>query len=354
MSTIRISLLGRLEIQTPNQCLHTLGVGKADELLCYLLLNPTRPVWREKLASALWKTSSESQAKAYLRRALWQLRTALAEICGASESMPPPAASRGNDPLERLGLVIESDWIQMEARPCLWVDVHVFTDAARQVGPGAAQRRARPPEVVRCLEAAVDLYHGHLLESFYQDWCIYEREHLRLLHLLMLDALVAHHDACGHFARARLYAERTLRHDHTREQTYRRLMEICLRAGDRGEALRTYDRCCAMLDQEFGVEPSPVTRELYDRIRTERSFSPSSSPSSSPPLSSPSTTSLANDLRRLATLLTDASRRLDAVAGSSTGSAEHDAASSTPDAPSTHDPSSTNGNSAREEETAEA
>ncbi|MEZ4681675.1 MAG: bacterial transcriptional activator domain-containing protein [Caldilineaceae bacterium] len=31
-------------------------------------------------------------------------------------------------------------------------------------------------------------------------------------------------------------------------------------------ALRSYERCVAVLDEEFGVEPLPGTTELYERI----------------------------------------------------------------------------------------
>lgn len=255
MSTLRISLFGRLQIRTACTCVHTLGVGKADELLCYLLLRRARPVWREKLAAVLWSMSSESQGRTYLRRALWQLRTALNEVCATDE---PP------------GLVGEPDWVHFRVCDAVWVDAHDFADVARTVAQGAVDPATLDAVTVEQMEEAVALYQGDLLESYYHDWCLYPRQHLRLLHLLLLDAIVAHHEAHGRIGKAMLYAERTLEHDRTREQTYRQLMRLCLRAVDRGRALRTYERCVAVLDAEFGVPPSMRTQDLYACAQSER------------------------------------------------------------------------------------
>jgi len=40
-------------------------------------------------------------------------------------------------------------------------------------------------------------------------------------------------------------------------------------AGERGQALETYEACRAMLAAEFGVEPEPDTAALAGRIRTQ-------------------------------------------------------------------------------------
>jgi DNA-binding SARP family transcriptional activator len=40
-----------------------------------------------------------------------------------------------------------------------------------------------------------------------------------------------------------------------------------VRAGQRGEALRQYDRLVALLEKELGSSPDRETVELYDQLR---------------------------------------------------------------------------------------
>jgi DNA-binding SARP family transcriptional activator len=64
------------------------------------------------------------------------------------------------------------------------------------------------------------------------------------------------------------YYHRGLEIDPLIEALYQRLMQ-CFRATGRvAEALATYQRCRAVLAEQFQIEPSPATRELYNSLRT--------------------------------------------------------------------------------------
>jgi predicted ATPase len=69
-----------------------------------------------------------------------------------------------------------------------------------------------------------------------------------------------------HYRAAIDYARRLVRHDSLREASHRRLMRLQALIGDRAGALRTYHRCATLLEQELNVEPSPATREMYERL----------------------------------------------------------------------------------------
>lgn len=64
------------------------------------------------------------------------------------------------------------------------------------------------------------------------------------------------------------YAQRWLALDGLQESARRLLMELYARSGDRGAALRQYEACVQVLDEELGVEPSEQTNNLAERIRT--------------------------------------------------------------------------------------
>ena len=76
------------------------------------------------------------------------------------------------------------------------------------------------------LQTAVNLYQGDLLEDVYDDWCIYERERLRLEFLDILKRLMNHHRQHSNFKLSLDFGKRILRVDPTREKVHQELMLI--------------------------------------------------------------------------------------------------------------------------------
>jgi DNA-binding SARP family transcriptional activator len=143
----------------------------------------------------------------------------------------------------------------------------VFDEALARVRgiPG----QALEPAHAAVLEEAVQLYRGDLLEGWYQDWCLYERERLQNVYLDMLDKLMAYCEAHQQYEAGAEYGAKILRCDRARERTHWRLMRLRYLAGDRAGALRQYERCVAALDQELGVRPSQRTVALCEQIRAD-------------------------------------------------------------------------------------
>ena len=149
-----------------------------------------------------------------------------------------------------------------------WLDVDVFEQAyalCRDL-PG----KALTDQQASTLEEAVAHYHGDLLETWYQDWCIFERERLQLAYLLMLEKLMGYCEVRQLYTKGMAYGQRVLRHDRAREGAHRQLMRLYFRAGDRTAALRQYDRCVAALAKEFNLQPSQETVALSQQIRADR------------------------------------------------------------------------------------
>jgi DNA-binding SARP family transcriptional activator len=82
-----------------------------------------------------------------------------------------------------------------------------------------------------------------------------------------LSALGEHLVATGSYADAVDVYRRLVRADPWDEAAHRRLMSALVRAGQRGEALRQYDRLVALLEKELGSSPDRETVELYDQLR---------------------------------------------------------------------------------------
>ena len=76
--TLKIYLLGQFKLQACVQQADDqpieLPSRPAQSLLAYLALNAGVTQRREKLANLLWPDTSESNARSYLRQALWRIR----------------------------------------------------------------------------------------------------------------------------------------------------------------------------------------------------------------------------------------------------------------------------------------
>lgn len=251
MATLKIQLFGKFTVSCGGLELAGLDAGKAQELLCYLLVHRDRPHPRETLAGLLWGDASTERSKKYLRQALWHLQGVL--DAGGESS--------------RAVLRAEHDWVQLDERAAVWLDVGDF-ERAFEAARGERGKELSEGSAVE-LRAAVQLYRGDLLEGWYQDWCLFERERLQNMYLLMLDKLMGYCEAREDYEAGQHFGGLILRHDRAREGAHRRLMRLHSRAGDRTAALRQYERCVAALRDELGVAPGRQTVALYREIRAD-------------------------------------------------------------------------------------
>ena len=116
MSTLQISLLGRLCVHTGGQTWSAFGAQKTQELFCYLMVHRTYPHNREFLASLLWENTSTSQSKQYFRKTLWQLQSTLDKH------------TSGNNLL-----LVEADWIQVNTKANFWLDLVAFEEVFNSI-----------------------------------------------------------------------------------------------------------------------------------------------------------------------------------------------------------------------------
>ncbi len=253
MSTLRVSLFANVEIAHDNRSPATPVTRTLQVLLAYLMLYRHRTHPREVLAGLLWGDHSESRARSCLSTALWRLRRIL----------EPEGISRGTylltTPTGEVGFNRESDH---------WLDVAVFEERVDPV-------LAKPIHVletadVREAESALQLYTGELLEGFYDDWALRERERLRLLYLNTLARLMRYYTHHGAYEQGLVYGQQILSLDPLREEIHREMMRLYLASGQRALAVRQYEACCEILAAELGISPMEETRALYAQIVPEK------------------------------------------------------------------------------------
>lgn len=252
MSMIRIFLFGKFDIEADGSLMPRIDSRKAEELLAYLLLNRDQPQTRERLADVLWGKTIQDQTNNYLRKALWQLQTIVDDWGLGDQGI----------------LLVEGEWLQINPNLEIWLDIAVLENAFKKTQgiPG----RDLEEKQARMLQRAAEIYRGDLMDGWYQDWCLYERERLQHLYLAMLDKLMDYCEVHGAFEEGIIFGEKILYYDRARERTHRRLMRLYYLAGDRTSALRQYRKCVTLLQEELDVEPAESTRWVYEMIREDK------------------------------------------------------------------------------------
>lgn len=248
MSKLRFHLFGKFVVSRDAEVIKGLDSLKEQELLGFLLTHRRKHHSREALATLLWPEAPPEKAKKYLRQALWHLQGLL---CPADSEV----------------FQVEQNWIVLNPESEIWSDVAAFEDAFAMVQGVPGQQLNE--ETAETLKDVANLYRGDLLDAWYHDWCLFERERLQNMYLAMLDKLIAYCGVHGDYDCGVNYGYALLSYDRARERTHRELMRLKYLAGDRTGALRQYQRCTAALAEELGVEPDKRTRELYEQIRTD-------------------------------------------------------------------------------------
>jgi len=257
-------------------------------LLAFLALHPERLCTRDRLAGTFWGELAQDRARASLNTTVWRLR----------KIVEPDEVPRGT--------FIEttpSGDIRWNAASGAWVDVAMFEQEV-------ARALTRVPEHcslsdVRRVEMALGLYVGDLMEGFFDDWVVDERERLRRTYLDVLTNLIRFYRHLGDTERSLSYAQRVLAMDPFREHVHRELMLIYEEAGERALAIRQYQLCREVLESELGVEPAAATKALVTRIAS------SSTDGGSPSTEAELTAGVLEQLRQLQRDFADTGRRLD-------------------------------------------
>jgi DNA-binding SARP family transcriptional activator len=219
--------------------------ARPRELFLYLLTHPEGRA-REQIGLAFWPDASPAQVKNNFHVMLHHLRRALG----------------------RADLVVfEKDCYRVNWELGIELDAVVFEREA------VAARRAlranpRSAEASLSLRTALDGYRGGFLEDENAgDWHMELREHLHRVYVDGLIALGAYFADVESWIEAAEVYRRVVSADELNEDAHRRLMSSLARAGQRGEALRHFDRFAAVLRRDLGAAPERQTSALYDQLR---------------------------------------------------------------------------------------
>ena len=244
MSQLYIHLFGEMQaVQSDGRQLRL--PPSTQSLFAYLILFHQRSHSRESLTNLFWEDVPYKNARRCLSTTLWRLKKELpsdADCLAVSES--------GN--------------VQFAYNNNQWIDILSFEENANR---GLhAPMEAMGDADAGLLEEAISLYRGDLLDGYYDEWVLRERERLHLLYLRTLSRLMRYYGGRNELAKGIDYGQRLLAVDPLREQIHRELMLLHMKNGDRSLAIQQYESCRRVLADELGIVPMPETQSLYKRL----------------------------------------------------------------------------------------
>ena len=231
-SKVQVRLLGGFELWVDGQL--TRLTSTAERLIAFLG-SSREPLPRRVIAAKLWPDVTEARSCANLRSALYRLR----ELPALSSHHGLFRSSR------HLGLA-----------PGTTVDLHQARDVANRLINGMPRSEDLAETSRHSLER--DL----LPESYDEEWVFEARETFRQMRLHALEAMCVDLAMGSRHGEAVAAGLAAVHGEPLRESAQRALITAHLLGANYGEAVRQFERFCAVLQKELGVAPSPQLRDL--------------------------------------------------------------------------------------------
>ena len=247
LPALSITCFGPFTVQRLGITVEPCSSRNGQAILRYLVVQPKHQATMDVLVEKFWPDDAPDVARHKLHCAFSALRRSLNEGY---------VSSRGG------GYVLfENGVYSLNPAVTLDVDVDRFLSCIK------AGERATGEAAIEHFEAACRIFAGPFLpEDLYADWSQIRREQLTRRYMTACAVLASHHLSAGRFDEAVAWATRLLEEDRCHEEAYRQIMRAHVGAGRRAEALRQYQYCERVLDEELGVQPTPETMALYRSI----------------------------------------------------------------------------------------
>ncbi|HEY6706543.1 MAG TPA: AAA family ATPase [Actinomycetota bacterium] len=245
--SLEITLTGQLAAKADGNTADATDLPgrQASVVFAYLVAERDRPVPTEELAEAVWGGALPPTWRPALRGVVSKVRAFL-DLLGL------PAADTLTSSSGCYRLTLPSD---------------TAVDVELAVGEADTARRAlsagQPQRALAAAGRARTIAGRPLLPGHNSAWVEDRRAALHQLLVSCLELLADAHLAAGQAAMAVGPAADLVALEPFRDSAHRRLLAAHTAAGDRGEALRAYDRYRRVLAEELGVGPSPELEAAY-------------------------------------------------------------------------------------------
>lgn len=221
------------------------GRDKTLQLIQYFIsFRQRRALHKERVMEHLWEEGDDRDFKVALH--------------GVNKILEPARPSRTEPTyIERQGITYQLN------KEKVWIDVEAIEQYIA-LGNDALVEEAILAK--KAYKAAIDLYHGmYLPNRIFEDWSSEEREKIQILilgaYVTLAELLLAENP----MESVRL-AQHAIAIDATWEDAYRIQMKAYMTKGNRPHAIKTYQKCADVLEEEYGIDPLPETKALLKEI----------------------------------------------------------------------------------------
>ena len=244
---LRIFLTSPMSVEVGDKVVDATRLGRPQVrlALAFLVTQRHRAVSRHELADVLWAEGLPTTWEAALRGVVSKVRRVFTALDLPVDSVIPGSFG----------------FYQLHLPPDAVVDIDEA--AAQLAGARGALQVGDAPNALGWSEAARTIAERPFLPGEEGEWVERVRTELRSL---LIRAFEVESDARLHMGEpvaAAEAAEAALGLEPFRESAHRLLLAAHAAAGNRGEALRAYERCRTVLAEALGVSPSPDTEAAY-------------------------------------------------------------------------------------------
>jgi DNA-binding SARP family transcriptional activator len=248
---LRVYLTGRLAVEGPDGGFEESDLAGNQARVALAVLAVERvPIGRERLADIVWGDDLPDG---------WS--GSLNSIISKTRSLFDRVGANGKQVITSSGGAY-----QLTLPPGAWVDLET---AQRSLDRAEGfHRRGELAEALPEATSASAVFRRPFLSGSHGNWVDDTRSRLTLSLYRCYEVLADGWRRQGDPQLAASIAGQAVQLDPFRETGYRLLMEAELARGDTVAALRAFDRCEAMMQDEFGATPSSTTLEVLERART--------------------------------------------------------------------------------------
>ena len=248
---IRIQTLGQFQVWRNDECIPNKDWGRDITLQLFQFFITARhrhALHKEQILDRIWENADQKSGDQNFKVALH----------GIHKVLEPERKSRAEARfITRQGLTYQL------AQQDIWIDVDALE---AYIALGNQYLNQAPQQAALAFQKAIELYQGiYLPNRLYEDWTSEERERVQVLSLgafLTLAEMLVEENPMECIR----LSQQALLIDATWEDAYRLQMQAYLAKGNRPMAIKTYQQCQKVLDEEFGIEPLPATQKVYKTL----------------------------------------------------------------------------------------
>lgn len=247
---IKVQTLGNFHVWKNGQLLtpKDWGRDKAVQLFQFFVTSRHRnALHKEQITDRLWEEDGEKGDQTFK-----------VALHGLNKALEPEKKSHAEARyISRIGLAYQLNTND------IWIDSDIFEKC---IAIGNRVLTEQPRLAQMAYRHAITLYQGiYLPDRIYEDWSCDERERLQVLALgtfTTLGELILNDNPLESIR----LSQQALLIDAAWEDAYRIQIEAYFLKGNRPMAIKTYQQCEKVLEDEMGISPLPETKKLFKKI----------------------------------------------------------------------------------------